>query len=58
MSARRFGPLLSHFQTLADPRLERSRLHDLLDIVAITICAVICGADSWVDVAQVRPGQA
>jgi predicted transposase YbfD/YdcC len=50
MSARKLGPLLTHFQALADPRLERSRLHDLLDIVAITICAVICGADSWVDV--------
>jgi predicted transposase YbfD/YdcC len=50
MSARKLGSLLTHFQTLADPRLERSRLHDLLDIVALTICAVICGADSWVDV--------
>jgi predicted transposase YbfD/YdcC len=50
MSAQKVGSLLRHFQTLADPRLERSRLHDLLDIVAITLCAVICGADSWVDV--------
>jgi predicted transposase YbfD/YdcC len=50
MSARKLGSLLTHFQVLQDPRLERSRLHNLLDIVAITICAVICGADSWVDV--------
>ena len=50
MSARKFGALLTHFQVLQDPRLERSRLHNLLDIIALTICAVICGADSWVDV--------
>src|SRR5262245_9345967 len=50
MAARKLGSLLTHFQTLEDPRHERSRLHNLLDIIAITLCAVICGADSWVDV--------
>jgi predicted transposase YbfD/YdcC len=50
MAVRKLGSLLTHFQILEDPRLERSRLHNLLDIIAITICAVICGADSWVDV--------
>ena len=50
MAARKLGSLVTHFQALEDPRLERSRLHNLLDIVAITICAVIGGADSWVDV--------
>lgn len=50
MAVRKLGSLLTHFQVLQDPRLERSRLHNLLDIVAITICAVICGADSWVEV--------
>lgn len=50
MAVRKLGSLLTHFQVLEDPRLERSRLHNLLDIVATTICAVICGADSWVEV--------
>src|SRR4051812_27504180 len=50
MTARKLGSLLTHFQALEDPRLERTRLHDLLDLVAITLCAVICGADSWVEV--------
>ena len=40
--------IMDHFQDLEDPRIERSKRHQLLDIVAITICAVICGADSWV----------
>jgi predicted transposase YbfD/YdcC len=42
--------LLEHFATLDDPRIERTKEHLLLDIVGITICAVICGADSWVDI--------
>ena len=39
-----------YFGELKDPRIERSRLHKLIDIVTITICAVISGADSWVDI--------
>ena len=33
-----------------DPRIERSKRHKLLDIIAIAICATICGADSWVHI--------
>jgi predicted transposase YbfD/YdcC len=40
-----------HFETLTDPRRDHTKAHALLDIVAITLCAVICGADGWVDVA-------
>ncbi len=28
--------------------MERTRRHQLVDIIAIAICATICGADSWV----------
>lgn len=41
---------LIHFGKLLDPRLDRKKRHSLLDIVAITICAVIAGADGWTDV--------
>ena len=44
----RGASIMDHFQDLDDPRIERSKRHQLLDIVAIAICAVICGADSWV----------
>lgn len=40
------------FAGLEDPRREHNRLHALWDILAITICAVVSGADSWVDVAK------
>jgi predicted transposase YbfD/YdcC len=39
-----------HFAELTDPRIDRSRLHDLIDIIAIAICAVVAGADSWDDI--------
>ena len=41
--------LRQHFAELKDPRIAASCDHLLLDIVAITILAVICGADDWTD---------
>lgn len=38
------------FQDLADPRVEGRCEHKLMDMVMIAICAVICGADSWVGI--------
>ena len=46
------GRLSEHFRDLPDPRIDRTKLHKLLDIVLIAICAVICGADDWVEVAM------
>ena len=37
------------FSDLADPRVERTRLHSLHDIVVIALCAVVCGAEGWDD---------
>jgi predicted transposase YbfD/YdcC len=33
------------FSDMPDPRLDRTRLHDLLDILFGSLCAVLCGAD-------------
>jgi predicted transposase YbfD/YdcC len=44
--------LAGHFGDMPDPRIERSKRHKLLDIIMIAICAVICGADDWVEVAM------
>lgn len=41
--------LQEHFAELTDPRVERGKLHLLLDILVIALCAVICGADTWVE---------
>jgi predicted transposase YbfD/YdcC len=40
-----------HFGDLEDPRIDRTKLQKLLDILVIAICAAICGADNWEDVA-------
>src|SRR5688572_29113076 len=42
--------ILTRFEKLTDPRVERTKQHVLLDMVTMALCAAICGADSWVDV--------
>lgn len=44
-----YGSIGQHFSDLEDPRIDRTKHHRLLDIIAIAICGVICGADNWVD---------
>jgi DDE_Tnp_1-associated len=39
-----------HFADLPDPRIDRTKKHLLLDILAITLCATIAGADSFEEV--------
>ncbi|MGZ8236467.1 MAG: ISAs1 family transposase [Methylobacter sp.] len=40
---------VEHFSKLPDPRIERNKLHELMDIIVIvlTVCAVISGAEGW-----------
>jgi predicted transposase YbfD/YdcC len=44
------GSIVKHFSKIKDPRIDRTKRHELMDILIIAICAVICGADSWVDI--------
>ena len=39
--------LVECFSLLEDPRVERHKRHKLLDIIILTICAVISGAEGW-----------
>jgi len=39
--------IFEYFCQLEDPRVNRTKLHKLIDIVAIAILAVIGGADGW-----------
>jgi predicted transposase YbfD/YdcC len=39
------GSIASYFESLDDPRHIRNRKHLLVDIVVITVCAIICGCD-------------
>ena len=49
MSPSATATLTDCFADVEDPRVDRTD-HDLLDIIVIAICAVICGADGWVGV--------
>ena len=40
------------FGQVTDPRINRTKEHKLLDIIAIAICAIICGAEGWTDVEE------
>jgi len=44
--------VFSHFQDLEDPRIERTKKHLLLDIVSLSICAVIAGAEGWEEIEE------
>ena len=39
--------IVEHFSSLQDPRIERGKAHQLIDIVVLAICAVVCGAEGW-----------
>jgi hypothetical protein len=38
--------IAEHLNSLEDPRLGRNKDHLLIDILTISICAVICGAEN------------
>ena len=40
--------IMDSFEAMEDPRIDRCKRRQLLDIIVIAICATICGADSWV----------
>lgn len=41
------GALSHHFANLEDPRVDRRRRHEFIDLLVIGICTVICGGDDY-----------
>src|SRR3954454_2924845 len=41
--------LIEHFKTLTDPRVDRRKDHDLIDILIIAICTLLCGGETFND---------
>ena len=50
--ARQDVSLARFFADLPDPRIDRTKKHRLADILAIALCAVIAGADTWEEVEE------
>ena len=44
------GTISEHFLSITDPRVDRTKRHQLIDIITIAICGILCGANSWVEI--------
>jgi predicted transposase YbfD/YdcC len=41
--------LIDHFVSIPDPRIDRTRRHELVDILVIAICTLLCGGEGFND---------
>ncbi|MDR1289019.1 MAG: ISAs1 family transposase [Holosporales bacterium] len=41
---------IDSFSSLKDPRSSKNQLHKVSEILLVTLCACICGAEGWQDV--------
>ncbi len=41
---------MSHFGSIPEPRTERCRRHELMDILFLSISAILCGAEGWEEI--------
>ncbi|MFO1512689.1 MAG: ISAs1 family transposase [Verrucomicrobiota bacterium] len=44
--------LIAHFQDLPDPRVNRTKDHELIDVLTIAICTLLCAGESFNDMAD------
>jgi len=52
MSKLKAEVLFESLTRIDDPRREHQKLHSLFDILVITICGVICGAEHWNEIEE------
>ncbi len=41
---------ITYFSIIEDPRIDRCKKHELIDILFLSICAVLSGAEGWEDI--------
>lgn len=44
--------LIAHFEPLPDPRVNRTKDHDLIDVLVIGVCTLLCGGETFNDMAD------
>jgi hypothetical protein len=44
-----FGEFIEHFSILPDPRVDRTKKHNLIDIPFIGVCTMICAGEGFTD---------
>src|SRR6266576_4871399 len=52
MEEKELRDLETIFAQVEDPRMERTKRHQLRDIIILAICGVICGAEGWVEIEE------
>lgn len=45
-----FFSLIDHFSEVEDPRLDRTKKHNVIDIISITVMATISGMQNWIEI--------
>lgn len=50
MSKNDSSNITDHFRNIEDPRIERNKKHFVWDIISLTICAVVCGCETWEEI--------
>ena len=44
--------LIEHFSKLEDPRVDRNKKHELIDVIVLCVRAVVSGAEGWSDIEE------
>jgi predicted transposase YbfD/YdcC len=44
--------LIAHFKSLPDPRVNRTKDHDLIDVLVIALCTLLCGGETFNDMRE------
>lgn len=44
--------VLESFQVVPDPRVTGRCDHELIDIIAISLCSVLCGCENWIEIEE------
>jgi hypothetical protein len=42
--------IMKPFARIQDPRINRTKRHELIDVIFVAICGIICGARSWTEI--------
>jgi predicted transposase YbfD/YdcC len=44
--------LVEHFKSLSDPRVDRTKDHDLIDLLVIAVCTLLCAGETFNDMEE------
>ena len=45
--------LIDHFSDVEDPRLDRTKKHNVIDIISVTVMATISGMQNWIEIVSI-----